>query len=508
MIRESSIALGELIAVTGASIVPSTIIEGLNGESIGAMAYTDDFRKEIVATTSNGMHTETLEAASDRLAEIIRNSMNNIRDYGVPLASKIVNATNLLYSKGRLESLTTDMFRVSFINIDDPFFKSALYPAEVRDKSLSYTSVDLRGLERLQFEWPEDSAVRQFIDSSHPDMLEIIANQDESLNNAASFLSNINELGNLFENKDGVFDFSKVKTLRVNLLLKMYVLLTKMYAKEDPVPWLKVGDLATYRSFVNLMWNGMTLYLIHLRAVVESYKARNLVLIQEKPVRLTDHPNSNFKDTRFMSGEVRAYYTNDMLDRIDAAHVSFGEMIKGYFWANLTGGSLSLQAVIDNPSLGAGQAKEYYASIHERLTLQSTKLFVAGGLKAIGDFIAETPALSARVGELRKNSTDMMSTWLQKNFYSELEKAHYVIADKLGDGDMLMEEGAEDPRLEVVLSTPLVPVFLRACGAQLAADIIEDTFITTADCDNIADKRERLHVSVINLIVSRALDKA
>jgi hypothetical protein len=507
MIRESSIALGELIAVAGGVFKPSPIVAGLNGESIGALTYGDDFRNEIVATTQEGMHTAILEAASDRLAEIIRDAMGNIRQYGVPLAKKVVDGTNLLYSKDRLRGLVNDQFFIRYINIEDPFFASPLYPAEVRDKALTYTSVDLNLLKQLVFEWPEEDAVRSFIDSSHPDMVEILNNQDESLNNAGMYLGQLSELSELFESKNGVFDFSKVKSLRVNLLLKMYVLLTKMYSSDRPVPWLKQGELSVYRSYVNLMWNGMTLYLIHLKRVVDAYRSRGMVIVQEEPVRMVAHPSGEYQDARFLKGKVQVYYTNAMLAKVDEAAVSFPEAVLGYFWANVTGTRMDMAELVTGPAAGAAKAKEYYAHIHERLSAQSRDLFIRHGLKAIADFINEHPNLSARVSEIRQKNNEMMPNWLRNNFFNALEKAHYLIADKLGSGDVVSAEG-DDGRLDVILSTPLVPTFLRACGVNTAADIIEHTFIETGCDDNVKDKRQRLHVSLIELIVSHSLDKA
>ncbi|WP_228493091.1 hypothetical protein, partial [Pseudomonas aeruginosa] len=43
------------------------------------------------------------------------------------------------------------------------------------------------------------------------------------------------DLKSLFHYKgEATFDFTRVKSVRLNLLLKTYVILTKMYSQEDP----------------------------------------------------------------------------------------------------------------------------------------------------------------------------------------------------------------------------------------------------------------------------------
>lgn len=507
MIRESSIALGELIAVGGGSFRPSQVITGLNGESSGALAFTDNFRQEIMDASQGNMHTETVEGASDRLAEMIRESLGNIRTYGVPMARRVLKDTQLLYSRKQLQSLTEQLVEVQYINVDNGFFESALYPTEVRDKSLTYTGVDLKLANQLKWRWPEQKEIIDFIGASHGDLIAILEDDDESLTDAASRISDFGELQQLFTNNDGIFDFSQIKSVRFVLLLKMYVLLTKMYFSEDPAPWLQTGELSTYRSFVSLLWNGMTLYLIKLKQVVQVYRQRQLVIMPEKQPSLTPHSQSQYGDTRFMQAKLKVFYTNGILDKIQSAGVGFTESLMGYYWASLTGTPMTMTDFIGDVGKGGAHAKAYYNHIHEKLSSQSRDLFIKGGVKAIFDFISENPALLERANASRGDNQMLMS-WVAGTFAGQLEKAHYVLAERFS-GDAVLDaapgdEGA-DPRLDALLETTLIPAFLRACGATLTADIIEATFVDTSKEDNVMDKRERLTVAVVNELVKRLL---
>lgn len=511
MIRKSSVALGEIVVVGGGSFNPTRLIQGLNDESYGAVAYTDNFRDEIPQQTTEGAyHSETMELTSDRLAEIIRNAMYNVRDYGVPLAKKIVDGTSLLYQPSRLQELANDQFHVEFVNVDDPFFDSPLYPKEIRDKSLTYTGVGLDMLKGLKFDWVSDEVVAAFINSNHPDLNSIVDNNEESLCTAANIIGNLDELKELFEHNEGVINFTRVKSTRINLLLKMYILLTKMYATEDPAPWLKGGDLSSYRSFVTLLWNGLTAYLLQLRNVVNTYKQLHLVVTQDKAVGFTDHSYESFKGVRFIGGKVRVYYTSSMLAKVTASGVGFSEMILGYFWSNLTGAKVSMQQIIENPALGCEQAKNYYYVINEQLTKQAKELFISGGLKAIAEHVAGIPSLHERAQEIRAKQQLSPDGWYTANFKQHLELCYHQIAAKCPPDNEVSsdDEPVTNPREDVIMSTMLIPSFLRAVGSNMAAEIVEGTFVTQAGEDSSIGQRERLHVSLINLIVSHSINAA
>jgi hypothetical protein len=508
MIRESSIALGELIAVGGGSFRPGPVIAGLNGESGGALAFTDNFRQEIMEASQGNMHTEAVEGASDRLAEIIRESLGNIRTYGVPMARRVLKDTQLLYSRKQLQSLTEQLIEVQYINVDNGFFESALYPTEVRDKSLTYTGVDLKLVNQLKWRWPEQKEILDFIGATHGDLISILEDDDESLTDACSRIGDLNELDTFFVNKDGIFDFSQIKSVRFVLLLKMYVLLTKMYFSEDPAPWLVTGELSTYRSFVSLLWNGMTLYLIKLKSVVAVYRQRQLVIVAEKSASLTPHSQSQYGDTRFMQAKLKVFYTNSMLDKIQTAQAGFTEAIMGYHWANLTGNTMTMTDFINDVGRGKAHAKAYYDHIHEKLSVQSRDLFIKSGVKAIFDFINESPQLLERANTAR-GANQMLVSWVATKFSGELEKAHYILAERFNGSDVIEAgmgpDDGTDPRLDTLLETKLIPSFLRACGATLTADVIEATFVDTSKEDNVMDKRERLTVAVVNELVKRLL---
>ena len=507
MINSSSVALGEIIVVGGGNFTPTKLIQGLVDESFGAMPYTEHFRNEIVATTKEGAyHTDTLEATSTRLAEIIRESLYTVKEYGISFAQAVVDGAVLSYSDKRLRRIANDQMSVEFINVDEPFLNSPLYPGEAHDKSLTYSGVNLGMLERLQFEYVSQEKISEYIGSSHVDLVAILDDPAASLSSVCEDMTSLHALKETFANEGGIFNFTKVKTLQINYLLKMYTLLTKMYATEAPVPWLKGGTLDDYRAFVNLMWNGLRVYLVQLRLVLNEYKRLHLVIREDGATNLALHSYESFKDVQFVKGRAKVFYTNEMLDKITSAGVGFYEMVLGYFWARATGKSVDVTALVEDPTKGLTYAKAYYEMINQNLSKQGLEMFVQGGLKAIGQFIDTHPELEARAREQMTNARKNGREWLTETFKRDLIYCYHQSCQLDNDSGeaALADDETESPRMKIVMSSMLVPTFLRALGYDMAASVIEDTFVNASECDGVLDKRERLHVALINWIVSKS----
>jgi len=275
------------------------------------------------------------------------------------------------------------------------------------------------------------------------------------------------------------------------------------------VPWLKSGSLEAYRQFVTTLWNGMTVHLINLKVVVANYRDAKMVVVDNGPVRLVDGRGDTQKDVRFLEADTMVYYTDEVLEAITSKDCSMAEVVMGYYWERLTGNRRTATEMFTNPEHFQAKANEYFAYVNEKLSAHAEVRFIAGGLKTIHDFIIGNENIMSRLDEIRAGSQDLLGTWVSNTFGQELRRCY---AELMASGydfgsDVPVSEGDERPGVcDVVMSSHIVPVFLRALGCGLAADLLEDTFITQAGEDNVSDQRQRLTVSVINLIVDKCLE--
>lgn len=510
MIRPSSIALAELIAVTNPDVHPSDIIEGLNGESCGMVPYSDNYRKEIVAVTSSDTneHTTFMGASSTRLAEIITESMENISSFGKPFASLLSQRIAVVYNRRQLPHIAGRYFGSSFTSLDDTFFSSELFPTSFENDGYTYEAIDLSVLDKLTFDFPTNDQVVEFVGSSYPDIVEVLRARDHSASAGAEVIGSLDSLKSLLVNNNNVFNFNQLKSTNSELLLKVYVILTRMYGSTAPAPWLKQGELSDYRQYVNFLWKGLTRYIIKLRGVIKQYQERELVLTETRAPRLLESKEEHEKGVMLIDVETSIYYTDAYLEKVTAGGNSITEVILGYYWNRLRGGNATINDVINDPGRFQAECSAYYDYVHGKLQSQGYKVFVKMGIDAIVEYISGNELVAERSAEIRGNRGTLLQSWVVSTFGAELEQCYnQVVALNVGTSEAISsEEEIGETLTNVIMSSRLVPQFLRALKCDTAAQLLEDTFVTQSGEDSLVDQRQRLHVAVINLIVGISLE--
>lgn len=518
MIRGQSIALAEAIAISvnGNEPLPTkALVAGLNEQSYGSARYNEMFRQELEHVTQNNAHSTILDATSNKLAEVIRGAFDTIKNYGVPFAKTLAGELSVLYTPDRLQHLAFSRLTYNYINVEDPFFQSPIYPVEMKNVALDFSSVSLEMLKRLEFSWPDESDVRDYVNSSHPDVLEILKSTDYSLSDAVNCIGDLYYLQQLFSNNGGMmFNFTVIKSLQINRLLKMYVVLTKMYASEDPVKWLAKGTLADYREFVTTLWNGMTRYLIALKQIANAYVHRTVAIGELEPVGFGAHSNPDYTGARFLAGSVQVFYSNQAMQLLEKNGISFNEWLVAFLYSRFNGGSLEPVPLLSDPIRVKQAANAYYTSINTALTQRAMQTFVNTAQTRAVRYLLETPELKARVATLVPEN-EVLEQWFTRRMGDEYEKAYHVVAEAMVAAerqanlhvsrDEVSPTSPDKLIQDALLSCSLVPSFLRAVNCNMAATVVESTFAKEEGSANIVDKRQRLHVALIKLIVNNSL---
>lgn len=520
MIRKESIALAENIAVAirdDAAVLPSELLDGLNGVSYGALPYSGNWREELVDVTANlSPHTDVMEAGSERLAEIIRGGFDMVKTYGVPLASAIAEGVSILYTPNQLSDMSSGQLRIRFANIDHPFFNSSIYPTEVKNKALGFDSVGLDTLKNLEFKYTDKEELKEYLATSHPEVLEIINSKEASLESSFYNLSSLEELGRMFLKQGEAFNFTRVKSIEIETLLQMYILISKMYASDKPCPWLTKGSLEEYREWTNVLWNGLTAYLIALRAAMNIYRARKLVVVDNKTPELTDYtPNERLGvAVKVISGDVTVYYTNDVVREAESNGVALHDVVLASIYSRLTSeNAVGLGQLLASKTLVSEQLSAYHGLLHNSLDGKSYDYFVKSSLQAIAKFVIDNPAAQEALVRTTGDNGSSVQTIIREALHSDIDKLYYLFASekKVVDNEIAAapEPGGVDLYREscinTVLKTKLVPIFLRLLGCGLAAEILELTYHTSEVEDNLHGMRERMHGALIEFIASKLL---
>lgn len=521
MIRKESIALAENIAVAihGEALVPSSdILMGLNDVSYGAITYSANWREELIEVTTNlSPHTAVVEAGATRFAEIIRGGFDMVKTYGVPLASAIADGVSILYTPNQLADMSNGQLKIRFANIDHPFFNSSIYPTEVKNKALGFDSIGLDVLKSLEFKYPDSAELKEYLATSHPEVLEIINSKETSLESAFYSLHSTDELDRMFLKHGDAYNFTRVKSIDIDLLLAMYIVISKMYSADKPCPWLEKGSLQEYREWVEIMWNGLTTYLIALRNTMTTYRARKLVVVDNKSPELVDYvPNERLGvSVKVVSGDVTAYFTNDVVREAETNGVALADVVLASIYSRLsTGTALGLIDLLGSKTGVQEQLSAYHGMLHNSLDEKAYDYFVKSSLQAIAKFVIDNPAAQEALTRTVNDQDSSVLTIIRERLTDDIDKLYYLFANEQkrvsGDAEIsVVEAGSPDPYREscinTVLKTKLVPIFLRLLGCDLAAEILELTYHTSEVEDNLHGMRERMHGALIEFIASKLL---
>jgi len=516
MITKHSLALAENIAVAmnGDTRVRQTpILTALTDVSYGYSDYTENFRNEIPDVTANiTEHTDVMRLGVERMGEIMRGALDMVKTYGVPLAQAICSGLSCAYRTSDLPYLAMQKTEIKYTNIDDPFFASQIYPNEtqVRNTALSFQGVSLAALSRLKFQYLTDSELFDFVGSNHPDVVAVLKDEDESLGMAFEKLTSLQGLGELLVmNGAGVVDFTQVRDININMLLKMFVLIGRMYLSEKPLG-LEDGSLKDYREFVELMYNGMIVYLSRLKKMVDMYRARGLVLRNEKQPEIVEHlDNSTGQKLFLLSFKAYAFYTNDTIALAEANGVGLNDVVYAAQYSTAMGNPVGTLDLVKDKARVEGLLKEYYGKIDLVMTRKAKEIFTNVATAAAVKFVADRPELRQALDANLKTENAMTATIISEHLGSELQSfygRYAAAAGGAGGGAPVSEQDQASEAMEVLFQTRLIPVFLRMLGCELAAEIIEHTYVTQSVEDNITDKRERLHVALIEVLASKLIE--
>lgn len=516
MIRKENLGLAENIAVSlkpGVLIQPGDLLAGLNEESYGALPYTEHWRDQIGDVTANvTSHTELLAVGSTRMAEIIRGAFDMVKTYGAPLAKAVAKGVSMLYSSSDLNGISKTQITLRFINVNHPFFQSAVYPTQVTNKALSFTDVDLKVLSRLDFDYASNEDLSNFLKTSHPEIVPIIESKEFDLSSVLYNLFSLENLKYYFHEDGGSFDFSKIKTIEINWLLKAYLILAKMTLEDSPVQWLKKGTLDDYNEAVSLLYNGLTLYLINLKKLTGVYGARQLVIANNEPTTFGVYRPSEELDValKVIKGDVTVYYTEDTIKSAEKAGVAIADVVVAKLYADLIGKDVGSIALLENKQLMEELLSEYRNNLHLTLESKAHDFFIDRGVTSTFKFLTEHPAALEAITALAENEDMLPLTFVRKAMEPHFDKLYYdFVKDQRSyieqAGSVIENSDLDNTCVTTVLNSQLVPTFLRLLGCDLAAEILLLTFVKQEGKDTVSNQRERLHIALIQMLASKLL---
>lgn len=511
MLTKESIILAQMIAASlgDYEIKPSGILDGLNEVSYGSFPFSStDYVNQLVDLTTNiTPHTDVMDMATTEMANIIRGAFDMVKTYGYPLASCIADSVGLLYNEDSVMRIIRREANIKYLSVDDPLFNLSIFPREVKNKALSYASVNFEMLKRLRFDYINEDDLIEWIGSNHPEIAAIVKDKVSSFDSARYFLTDYPAMTEVFKaSGENMIDFTEIRSVDISLLLKMWLIVSKMFMSEEPVKWLTEGSSEDYRSFVNLMYHGITTYLVKLQDVIKVYRARQITVISDKPVRFVEiTPNEALGvKVNVVQGDLVVYYTDEVMRALTSRALAIGDVVLADCFANCSGKNVGILNLINSPDRTNALLREYLLSVSERISRSANEYFVESAIKAITTFIDEKPAVRDALYAALGDKSKMVGSIIREKLIVPIRQiyGHYNRNLKDDGGDCIaVDSPIIDERkkhcIDMILSTELIPCFLQLLGCDLAAEIIRNTYCTQERAYTAVEEREKLHEALI-----------
>lgn len=525
MLSKDDLILAQLIASglpENYEVKASGIIAGLNEVSYAVSPYapTALIDQAMEVTQNLTPHSDVMELATTEMAKVVRGAFDMVKTYGVPMALAIADGVSCLYSMDSVLRTIRSELDIKYINVDDQMFNLGIYPVQVANKSLSFEAVNFGMLERLKFGYVSDTDLVDWIGSKHPEIVAVLDDKSTGTYSALWSMTTLDGLSQIFKRMDnGQINFAEIKTIDIPLLMKMFVIASKMFMTDKPVPWLEEGSLEDYREFTGLIWNGISRYLINLKEFTNLYRAREIVITDVAPVRykeITPHEALGVK-VNVVEGKVLVFYTGAIMRTITESGTAISDVAVAYLYSRVKGQSFSLKELASNKMRVSELMTQYVSEVSGVIHNRAQEVFCESAAIAIARFIdgnvAAKEALYTTIGD----RGSMTATVVRERLGAAISKLYSIYSQRAGkhDSDLaVVDDGSSQTLIgerkkeciNIILSTDIVPVFLNLLGCNMAAAIIAATYVTQDKVFSAVDERKQLHCALIQVMAGISLE--
>lgn len=524
MLSKDDLILAQLIASglpENFEVKASGIIAGLNEVSYAVSPYVPAALVDQVMDVTQNLtpHTDVMELATTEMAKVVRGAFDMVKTYGVPMALAIADGVSCLYSVDSVLRTIRSELSIKYINVDDPMFNLGIYPVQVANKVLTFESINFGMLERLKFGYVTDSDLIDWVGSKHPEIVAVLDDKSTSPYSALYSMTDMNGLRDVFKvMNNGQINFTEIQNIDVPLLMKMFVIASKMYMTDKPVPWLEEGSLEDYREFVGLIWNGISRYLINLKEFTKLYRAREIVITDVTPVRykeITPHEALGVK-VNVVEGKVLVFYTSAIMRAITESGTAISDVAVAYLYSRVKGQSFSLKELANNKLRVSELMAAYTAEVSGVIHGRAQDVFCESAAIAIAKFIDSNEAAKEALYNTLGDRGSMTATVVRQRLGAAINKLYSIYSKRVGnyENELAVEEGSNQTLvgerkkecINVILSTDIVPVFLNLLGCNMAAAIIAATYVTQDKVFSAVDERKQLHCALIQVMTGISLE--
>lgn len=499
MVTTKTLSIAEAIAANydkSLNGYTSAIVTVLNNTSGGALPLTaENYRHEVPKNTrENPEYLTVMEESSTILAEKIRCIFDQISIYGKGLTRHLVNVIEREESAAASDRAIAEFLsggiEFSFIKVDHPFFSSPMYPTEAPKTSMDFNGVSNLSFKKVSFPNMESRDILAWINTPNKEIGELLLSPSVDLSSVLSCLSRPYNIGVKYDYDKESIDFTQPNFSDHEKLFAAYIMVSKMYASEEPLSGVS-GSLADYRELITLLYFGLTIALVQLKAIAAHQSSVPIRVTEIKPATVMNSPvvegGEMYPRVR---GKVAVHFNTVGAEMCISNKTTLSDVATAYLYARyVTIKGDEAHHLLSDVTRAVGVYSDQRHEIRRRINERAGKIY-CGYLRAgLSEFLREHPELEPYLGE--EGITGFANNLIVEHYGEDIARG---ISSK-----------NRQPLENIIMGSGFLHKFLCRIDCADAAWILDRTRHEVSDSASTVEKRQALTVTIYRYLARMLL---
>lgn len=320
------------------------IIKGLN-QTVGTIKKLteDNIAVELPEfTAKDDEHTVVLEAATDIVADHIRNALYTIAKKVKPILKGVENKLKSELDPSNVSETILGYVNINMVNIEPAFLNSAFYPREIPATFGGVNTIQLKDLIQGTYPTMEANDLVELIARDIPELQPFFSNPEE-IRNVYNGLFVEKDFWNFFGPRainNGVLDIREQSNYNFSSYRQLVIgslILNCLATSDDPLSGVTGVSLDDYRSSLRVTRDLFSYMLVVFRNIWEAKAAAGVVIVDnEIKTRIADFGNMVGKEV--LAGNLTIGYNRAVLEMFaNGDELSLTEYALGFLYAKKRG---------------------------------------------------------------------------------------------------------------------------------------------------------------------------
>ncbi|AGB07134.1 hypothetical protein [Vibrio phage VP4B] len=462
-------------------------IQALVNVSTGTAPLTpDNLVSEVPAATEAGSdHGLMQQQAIEHIANGVRNAFQQIRQYIRPLDSAITEGVQDFYSPTSAITAVHNNFYISYVELENPFFVSPLFPETVPSKVWDYQNFEVRHLTEHANKFPR-MELNQIEDLLHTTSEELSHFLDvEVAQSAYNYYVAAGEWAGLFPAKEKHLVLDRDADLPT--LIQLYIVLSRLDVEETVLEGVQDMTLDAYRAYIKTALNVVIYALQRNRQYCGDLAKQILPIIKEEI-------GATRAEYGTVSGSIRVGLTERAIELVEENNTSLSEVLIGYAVARASNKDANHVPPLDAIPEYLEKYNEYLNGVKAEIISKAVKHVTRVAETKINEFQKQHEELGDIIA---KFNDDLPYRRLSTAVANEISTWAHRYRDQVINGDK------ED---KVFLSHPTIAIAVaKKLGMTFAAEILSRS-VVTSDM-TLEQRRDKLAEAVGECVAGLCLGK-